>query len=241
MVDALGSATGIGILGAAAVLGVTHALEPDHAAGISALTSETDRWTHAAFVGGSFAVGHVAVVVAWVAVLGLLGAAASSVPGAVDELGTLVAGGILLVVAAVLAATGAHRLRAGGDDEQDADGERGIAGRLLARAQAHLHSHEHETRADYLRTGVVGSLFALSPPVSMLALVSAVLPSAGLSTTAASVGVYAVAITATMSLVGTGLGSAFAAARRRSRRTHAALELCASGAVFAFAVQILVV
>jgi nickel/cobalt exporter len=239
MVDALGSATGLGVLGAAAVLGVTHALEPDHAAGISALTSETDRWTHAAFVGGSFAVGHVAVVVAWVAVLGLLGAAASSVPGAVDEFGTVVVGGILVVVAAALAATGAHRLRASGDDDDDDADGRGIAGRLLVRAQAHLHSHSHETRTDYLRTGVVGSLFALSPPVSMLALVSAVLPSAGLSMTAASVGVYAVAITATMCLVGTGLGGAFAAARRRGRRTHAALELAASAVVFGFAVQVL--
>jgi len=236
MVDALGSPTGFGVLGAAAVLGVTHALEPDHAAGISALTSETDRWTHAAFVGGSFAVGHVAVVVAWVAVLGLLGAAASSVPGVVDEFGTVVAGGVLVAVAAALAATGAHRLRAGGDGD-DTDG-RGIAGRLLVRAQAHLHSHSHETRTDYLRTGVVGSLFALSPPVSMLALVSAVLPSAGLSMTAASVGVYAVAITATMCLVGTGLGGAFAAARRRGRRTHAAMELTASAAVLAFAVRL---
>jgi len=236
VIDA-GSATGLGVLGAAAVLGGTHALEPDHAAGISALTSETDQWTHAAFVGGSFAVGHVAVVVAWVAVLGLLGAAVGSVPGVVDEFGTLVAGAVLVTVGGVLAATGAHRLRAG--DSEAASGDGGLAGRLVARAQAHLHGHSHETHADYLRTGVVGSLFALSPPVSMLALVSAVLPSAGLSITAASVGVYAVAITATMCLVGTGLGGAFAAARRCGRRAHAAVELTASVAVLAFAVQLL--
>lgn len=236
MVD-IGSATGLGVLGAAAVLGATHALEPDHAAGISALTSETDRWTHAAFVGGSFAVGHVVVVVAWVAVLGLLGATASSVPGVVDEFGTVVAGGILLVVAGVLAVTAVHRL-SGGDDSGAGSGL-GLAGRLVDRVQAHLHGHSHETRTDYLRTGVVGSLFALSPPVSMLALVSAVLPSAGLSMTAASVAVYAVAITTAMCLVSTGLGGTFAAARRRGRRTHAAMELTASAAVLVFAVQLL--
>ncbi|NIC00206.1 hypothetical protein [Halobacterium sp. R2-5] len=234
MID-VGAGAGLGVLGAAAVLGVTHALEPDHAAGISALTSETDRWTHAAFVGGSFAVGHVLVVVAWVAVLTLLGTAASTVPAVVDEFGTLVAGGILLAVAALLAVTGTRRLRgrtAGGDAET-------AVGRVLAALRTRLHSHDHETRRDYLRTGVVGSLFALSPPVSMLALVSAVLPTSGLPATTASVGVYAVALTLTMVGVGTGLGGVFTAARQRGQHAHAAVELCASAVVLAFAVQLL--
>lgn len=234
----LGAGAGLGVLGAAAVLGVTHALEPDHAAGISTLTSDTDRWTHAAFVGGSFAVGHVLVVVAWVAVLTLLGTAASTVPTVVDKFGTLVAGGILVAVAALLAVTGARRLR-GRSARPSPEDASNLVGRILSRAHAHLHSHSHETRRDYLRTGVVGSLFALSPPVSMLALVSAVLPTSGLPATAASVGVYAVALTVTMVGVGTGLGGVFTAARERGQHAHAAVELCASVVVLAFAVQLL--
>jgi len=235
---AVGTGAGLGVLGAAAVLGVTHALEPDHAAGISALTSDTDNWTHAAFVGGSFAVGHVVVVVAWVGLLTLLGTAASTIPSVVDQFGATVAGGLLVAVAALLAVTGARRLR-GRPAHPEPGNASNMVGKLLSRAHAHLHSHDHETRTDYLRTGVVGSLFALSPPVSMLALVSAILPTAGLHATSASVGVYAVSLTATMVVVGTGLGGVFTAARRRGRHAHAAVELCASVVVLAFAAQLL--
>lgn len=230
---------GLGVLGAAAVLGVTHGFEPDHAAGISALTSDADRWTHAAFVGGSFALGHVLVVLAWVGVLMALGQAATNLSGTLDQAGTLLAGGILFAVAVLLATTGSRRLR-GLPARPSSTRRGGPVGRTLAVAHAHLHSHDHETRADYLRTGVVGSLFALSPPVSMLALVSAVLPTAGIAATGTSIAVYAVALTASMVLVGTGLGSLFVAARSVNRRTHAAVELSASVVVFAFAVHLLV-
>lgn len=230
--------TGLGVLGAATVLGVTHGFEPDHAAGISALTSDADRWTHAAFVGGSFAVGHVVVVLAWVAVLSALGQAASDLSGTLDQAGTLLAGLILFALAVLLATTGTRRLR-GLPAHPTPAGTLGPVRRTLAVAQAHLHRHDHETHADYLRTGVVGSLFALSPPVSMLALVSAVLPTAGIGATGASVAVYAVALTASMVLVGSGLGSVFSAARTVSHRTHAAVELTASVVVLAFAVHLL--
>lgn len=229
---------GLGVLGAAAVLGVTHGFEPDHAAGISALTSDADRWTHAAFVGGSFALGHVVVVLAWVGALSALGQAASSLSGTFDQAGTLLAGVVLFAVAVLLATTGSRRLR-GLPARPSPTGAAGTVGRTLAVAHAHLHRHDHETRADYLRTGVVGSLFALSPPVSMLALVSAVLPTAGIAATGASIGVYAVALTASMVLVGSGLGSLFTVARSVSRRAHAAVELSASVVVLAFAAHLL--
>jgi nickel/cobalt exporter len=238
-VSGVGVGAGLGVLGAAAVLGVTHGFEPDHAAGISALTSDADRWTHAAFVGGSFALGHVLVVLAWVAVLLALGQAASNLSGTLDRAGTLLAGTVLFSLALLLATTGSRRLR-GLPTAPTVAGDGGPVGRTLALAHSHLHRHDHQTRADYLRTGVVGSLFALSPPVSMLALVSAVLPTGGVAATGASVAVYAVALTTSMVLVGSGLGSVFSLARGVSRRAHAAVELSASVVVLGFAVHLLV-
>lgn len=235
----VGVGAGLGVAGAAAVLGVTHGLEPDHAAGISALTSDADRWTHAAFVGGSFAVGHVAVVIAWVVALTALGRMAGHLSGAFDRTGTLLAGVVLFAVAVMLAATGSRRLR-GHPVAPAATEAGGPMGRTLSVARTHLRGDDHETRMDYLRTGVVGSAFALSPPVSMLALVSTVLPTAGAGATAVSVAAYALALTASMVLVGTGLGGAFSVARHVGDRAHAAVELAASVVVLTFSLHLLV-
>lgn len=231
------SGTTAGVLVAAAVLGVTHGFEPDHAAGISALTSDTDGWRHAAFVGGSFAVGHVVVVLGWVALLTLVGRTATAAPAGIDTAGTLLAGSVLVAVALLLAATGTRRLR-GLPARPVASGGAGPVSRTLAYAHDHLHAHDHQTRTDYLRTSVVGSLFALSPPVSMLALVSAVLPTAGMDATGLAIVAYAVVLTATMGFVGTGLGGVFSLARGHSRRVHAAVELVSSAVVLAFAVSL---
>lgn len=228
----------VGLLAAAAVLGITHGFEPDHAAGISALTNETDGWRHAGFVGGSFALGHVLVVVAWVGLLTAIDRSAAPAAGTMDTIGTLLAGVVLVMVALLLATTGTRRLR-GLPPRPTPTGASGPVSKTLAYAHMHVHGHDHDTTRDYLRTGIVGSLFALSPPVSMLALVSVVLPTAGLGATGVSVGVYALALTTSMLLVGLGLGGAFSLAKNRGHTVHAAVELLASVVVFGFAVHLL--
>lgn len=230
--------SGVGVLAAAAILGITHGFEPDHAAGISALTTDADGWTHAAFVGGSFAVGHVVVVLAWVAVLTAVGRVATAPPAVFDAVGTTLAGLVLFGVACVLAAKGSRRVR-GLQVRSVPTPVPGSVGRTVSHARSHLH-HSHDSYGDYLRTGVVGSLFALSPPVSMLALVSTVIPTGGLHGALAAVAVYALAITSTMSVIGGGLGELFSVVRGRGERVHAAFELVTSVVVLGFALRLLV-
>ncbi|MFB6220014.1 MAG: hypothetical protein ABEH90_01125 [Halolamina sp.] len=234
--------TGAGLLVTAAVLGVTHGLEPDHAAGIMALTDDADGWVHAAFVGGTFASGHVLVVLAWVAVLSVVGRGADAAPGVFDALASVVPGVVLAGAGVLLVARGIRRLRgSSGGTLVAADGgaaNRSAVTRLFDLAHGHVH-RPHDGATDYIRTGVVGSLFALSPPVSMLALVSTVVPSAGIEGAAGAVVVYAAVITLTMAAVGGGIGETFAFLRGRGRRIHAALELTTGGFVLWFAAHLL--
>ncbi|MFC4451705.1 hypothetical protein [Halorussus aquaticus] len=229
----------LGVFGAAVVLGVTHGLEPDHAAGISALTSETDSRGHAAFVGASFAVGHALIVVAWVALLSALGASASAAPEALGTVGSTLAGVVLGAIALLLGVTGVRRLRGLPPEPRSADAS-DPTGRVLAAVHSRLSHHTHETRTDYLQTGLVGSLFALSPPVSMLAFVSAVVPTAGVASAAGAVAAYALSITVTLALVGGGVGTFVAFTRNRGRRVHATFEIAASAAIVWVAARMLV-
>jgi len=107
----VGSLLQFGILASAVVLGVTHGFEPDHAAGISALTDDTNSWRHAALVGASFAVGHVVVVLAWVVALTVLDGTLDRVPGVAERVGTVVPAVVLSGVALLLATAGVRRLR----------------------------------------------------------------------------------------------------------------------------------
>lgn len=234
----LGSLLQLGILASATVLGITHGFEPDHAAGISALTSDADGWTHAALVGASFAVGHVVVVLSWVALLTLLGGTLEQVPGLAESVGTVVPAIVLSGVALLLGTTGVRRLR-GRSPRPHRESADGLVEWLLAVVHERLHNHDHETTSDYLQTGIVGSLFALSPPVSMLALVTTVLPTAGVSVTVLAAGTYAVGLTVSMVAVGAGLAGAFSAANSRGQRAHGTVELVAGVVVFGFALRLL--
>jgi hypothetical protein len=207
------SATALGALATAGVLGVTHGLEPDHLAGIAALTGRYDDSRLSALVGGCFGAGHVALVVAWLTAITLL-VQGTSVPPIFDSLGTvavvvaLVAFGGLLAVQGARATARSHANRVPHDSP----------------SPPHLHlplvgsaaDHDHTTRA-YLRTGLVGALFTLSPPLSMIAFLGTVVPWGGTPMAVLAVGVYAVTITATMALLGAGLGSAVSLARRHGR------------------------
>lgn len=83
----------------------------------------------------------------------------------------------------------------------------------------HDHDHGHGVRASlgarmvgtYLKMGVVGALFTLSPPLSMIAFAATLFPQYGSDTVVLAVLAYTVSITLTMSLVGAGVGALFGA------------------------------
>lgn len=189
---------------AAAALGVTHAAEPDHVAGIVSLGSEGDR-RRAALVGASFAAGHVLLVLAWLALATVL--AARLPVGRLDALGGSVLGVCLLVVSLFVARAGLRTLR--GERTHD----HGTAVAPLPHA---------EGVRGLLVISVTGALFTLSPPVSMLAFVTGVLSS---GVALGVVAAYAVAITAGMVAVGLLAGVAF---ERLDGRTLGGTQLLAA-------------
>jgi nickel/cobalt exporter len=218
-------------LATAGVLGVTHAVEPDHVAGISSLTAEYGDSRLSALVGACFSLGHVALVVAWLAVAHLL-LGRAEFPPLYDRVGTLGAGLVLGLLGAAMAVVGVRRvLRAEPHDHGD---------RIHSHPHLHLplpgfdaHDHSHDARS-YLKTGLVGALFTLSPPVSMLAFAATLLP-AGTGVVPLAVLTYAVAITATMSLLGAGAGAAFGRLGARGARLHGAAQAVAGVVVVTLA------
>lgn len=200
---------------AAALLGLAHAAEPDHVAGIAALGGDASA-RRAGLVGAAFGAGHALLVVAWVlagaVVLGSLPA-----PGALAAVGDAVVG---VALVAVGAATLARALGSGHDHAGVA-----LPG-LLAVPERPLGA------------GVAGALFTLSPPVSMLAFVTGLLTTVGGGAVAAAVATYTAAIVAGMTVVGALAGTAFdALADRGLARAGRAL---ASAVVVALGVVVLV-
>lgn len=205
------SVTALGAVATASALGVTHALEPDHLAGISALTGRYGDSRLSALVGVCFSAGHVALVVAWLALAYLL-LGQRSFPAVLDTLGTVAVVGALTVLGTLLSIRGY---------------------RVAARAHEHEHHHEHDphlhlpfvgtasdhahTRGAYLKTGLIGALFTLSPPLSMIAFLGTLLPTLGLHAAALAIVGYAVGITVTMAAIGAGVGSAVGLASRHGR------------------------
>jgi hypothetical protein len=100
------------------------------------------------------------------------------------------------------------------------------------------HGHDHTARA-YLKTGFVGALFTLSPPLSMIAF-SATLFSAGPELVAVAVAAYAVAITATMSALGASVGTLFGAVGELNVRVYGGAQTIAGALVVALAASLLV-
>jgi hypothetical protein len=199
---------------AAALLGLTHAVEPDHVAGIAALAADAGR-RRAALVGACFAAGHVALVLVWVVVGSVL---LSRLPatGALDRFGGVVLGVALLAVGALTAHGGIRTLRG-------------------ATGHGHVHGRLGLVAADggdpgvreYLGLGLVGALFTLSPPLSMLALVTGVLPTASTLAVLPLVVAYALGIGLAMTVVGGIAGGTFDLLGGR-RRVHAGAQLLAS-------------
>lgn len=206
------------LLVAAAVLGVTHAVEPDHVAGIAALAADAGR-RRAALVGACFAAGHVALVLVWVLVGSVVLSELPAV-GALDRAGGLVLAATLFVVAALTATSGLRTLRGDG-------GHGHVHGRLGLAATDGGTAGVRE----YLTLGVVGALFTLSPPLSMLALVTGVLPTTAAAGVLPVVVAYALGIGAVMTLLGGAAGTAFEMLDGHETRLHATAQFATAGVV----------
>ncbi|AWB26902.1 hypothetical protein [Halococcoides cellulosivorans] len=253
----------VGLLAAAATLGVTHAIEPDHVAGITALTHEAGDPKLSALVGGCFATGHVVLVVVWIAVAtAVLGT--TEFPAVYEQVGLVFVGVVLTALGLYLGASGARTLVHRHD--HDHDGERhahthvhlpGRVSRWLsdrsvdhdhADGSAHFESTDHAHPDDtdhthdhgalgYLKIGTVGALFTLSPPVSMIAFVTVAMGEHW-TLVAGAVLAYAVAIVSTMALIGGGAGSLFKMTKAWGRTVHAASQVIASVVVLAIAAHL---
>jgi nickel/cobalt exporter len=231
------SGTVAAALATAGVLGVTHAIEPDHVAGISSLTAEYGDSRLSALAGACFSLGHVALVVVWLVVASVL-LGRTDFPPLYDHLGTVGAGVLLGLLGVAMAVTGVRRVLR---TDTHTHGE-------VTHSHPHLHlplpgfdghDHSHDARS-YLKTGLVGALFTLSPPVSMLVFATTLLPGTGPGVVSLAVLTYAVGITATMSLLGAGVGAAFGRLGEHSATVHGAAQAVAGGAVVTLAALLLV-
>lgn len=217
------STTVFGVLATAGILGVTHAIEPDHVAGISSLTSEYGDSRLSALVGACFSLGHVALVIVWLTVAYLV-LGQTEFPPVFEQIGTLGVGIVLGLLGAIMVIGGLRRvIRTDEHHHHHAD---------VTHSHPHLHlpvpgfddhDHDHDT-VSYLKTGAVGALFTLSPPVSMLVFSATLLPDYGAGTIALAVFTYGITITVTMSLLGAGAGALFGLTRGRSDRLHAVAQ-----------------
>ncbi|KXA91885.1 hypothetical protein AKJ63_00510 [candidate division MSBL1 archaeon SCGC-AAA259D18] len=228
----------LGVVTVSGVLGVTHGLEPDHLAGIVSLTSGAGTSRSPAVIGTVFASGHVLLVIAWLVAAHFL---AGYIPlgGSLKTVGPVITGTVLTVLGVGLGVAGARKLI----HRHSHTHERGrhehyhlhlpfIRGDLHGFASG--HSHEH-AKKDYLKIGVVGALFTLSPPLSMIAFISLTLTASGGATVALAVAVYSIAIMSTMGLMGGGVGKLFNIVRTENEQIHAIIQCLASVVIITLA------
>lgn len=234
---------GTGLLISAGVLGVTHGIEPDHLAGITALTHDATNPKLSALVGGSFAVGHALLVILWITVAYMI-VGATAFPPMLEQVGLLVVGIILALLSLYLGVTGTRRLLHRHEHEHD-EGSHGHVHLHLPfptrdTTDGHgSHGHDHGL-LKYLKIGTIGALFTLSPPVSMIAFISVVLSNRGTGLVALTVGAYTVTIVATMAIVGGGAGSLFQLTQRNGERYHAIFQIVAGVLVLAVALNLFI-
>ena len=254
------SATVLGALATAGVLGFTHAIEPDHVAGISTLAGETGDSRLSAVVGACFSLGHVALVVVWLGVLAVLGGQGALPPG-LDTVGT-VGAALLLGVLGTVMAVGGLRVVVRTDEHSHGDVTHEHPHLSLPLPGVGNHGHEHDGEHDhdhgtdhghpddhdhdhpddhahslgaYLKTGLLGALFTLSPPLSMIAFAGTLFPQYGFGAVSLAVVVYAVSITLTMSAIGAGVGATLDTTRHLDARAYGAVRTVAGAAVVALA------
>lgn len=238
----VGLSVGVGYLLTAGLLGITHGIEPDHVAGITALTHEAGNPKLSALVGGCFAAGHALLVVAWIAAAyALFGT--TSFPPAYEEFGTLFVGTVLALLSLYLGGTGVrklvHRHRHEHGDTQHSHFHLHLPASIRPTTDDHSdHVHEHTT-LEYLKIGTVGALFTLSPPVSMIAFISVTIPDGGRPLMIGIVAAYTATIIATMAVIGGSAGSLFRLSKVQGERFHAISQVVAGVVVLGFAINML--
>lgn len=231
-------ATLLGALATAGALGFTHAIEPDHVAGISSLTTDGGKGRLPALIGACFSLGHVVLVVAWL-VVGYLVLGRTEFPPVLRTGGTIVVAVVLGVLGCVTALRGIRAIRRSYVHDHDGDSPPHPhlgTGRPTVATRAHDHvpvgyflpavADEEEGHAHgilpYLATGLVGASFTLSPPVSMIVFATTLFSTYDGRAVVLAVLAYAVGIVATMSLVGAGVGVCLDRASASRRRAAAA-------------------
>ncbi|WP_276251731.1 hypothetical protein [Haloarcula rara] len=229
------TATVVAAVTTAGLLGVTHAVEPDHVAGIASLTGEYGDSRLSALAGACFSLGHVALVVAWLG-LAWLALGQTSFPPVFDAVGTVGVGVVLGLLGVAMAVGGLRAVIR--TDEHDHGDRRHSHPHLGVTLPGGDADHGHSTVA-YLKTGLVGALFTLSPPVSMMVFAATLFPDYGGGVVALAVLTYGVAITATMSAIGAGAGTVFGATKTWNGRVHAGARLVAGVAIAALAGSLL--
>lgn len=228
------SATLISALVTAGALGITHGIEPDHIAGISSLAGEAGGSRLSAIVGACFSLGHVVLVVVWLGVI-VFFSGLDALPRGLDIFGTVGAALLLAGLGTVMVIGG---LGVVVRTDEHSHGS-------VTHEHPHMHlplaggsDHDHDV-SSYLKTGLLGALFTLSPPLSMIAFAGTLFPQHGLSTVGLAVAVYAVSITFTMSAIGAGVGATFDTAQSLDTRAYGAIRTVAGIAVVSLAVVML--
>lgn len=233
---------GAGLLLTAGALGITHGIEPDHVAGITALTHEAGDPKLSALVGGCFAAGHAALVVLWITIAYLL-FGTTSFPVVFKQFGLLFVGIILSLLSLYLGITGMRKLF----HKHEHDHGEGphahyhvhLPALIRPETEGHgEHSHDHGV-IEYLKIGTIGALFTLSPPVSMIAFISVTMADSNSAFMTGVVVVYTATIIATMAIVGGGAGTLFRLSKAKGERFHAISQVVASVLVLAFAANLL--
>jgi ABC-type nickel/cobalt efflux system permease component RcnA len=223
--------TVLGAVVTGAVLGITHAIEPDHVAGVASLTGRSGGRRRSTIVGTCFALGHVVLVLAWL-LLGYVVLGRTAFGRLFDVVGTLGVAVLLGLLGATMTVGGlrsfVHRHEHAHEDgdlhahrhvhlpfvgegsTQDHADPHGSGPQETARIEgfdtAAGHEHDHSIR-QYLLTGILGALFTLSPPLSMIAFTATMLPTGGPMAVAASIAAYTIGIAATMGSLGAGVGT----------------------------------
>jgi nickel/cobalt exporter len=234
---------GAGLLLSAGVLGITHGIEPDHVAGITALTHDAGDPKLSALVGGCFAVGHALLVVLWIVIASVL-FGATTFPPIFEQGGLLVVGVVLALLSLYLGIRGTRRFLHRHEHDHGSGEHAHVHVHLPASThdqsrENNAHTHEHGV-FEYLKIGTVGALFTLSPPVSMIAFISVVMSKQGEGLVALTVIAYTVSIVVTMAVIGGGAGSMFHVTKQRGEHYHAIFQIVAAVLVLAVALHLLI-
>lgn len=227
------SSTVLTAVATAGILGVTHAIEPDHVAGISSLTSEYGESRLSALAGVCFSLGHIVVVTLWLFVASFL-LEQIDFPPVYDTAGTAGAGILLGLLGGAMAIGGIQRVYL--DEHNHGKASYTHSHVYFSFMQPTEHGHDS---VFFLKTGLIGALFTLSPPISMIVFSSTLLPDYGAGVVSLAVVTYGISIITTMGIVGASTGAVFGIAKQRSFRFHGGVRTVAGLGILTFAAVLL--